>query len=62
MAPSAPTKLLLTPKEAAGALNINRSTLYQLIMRGTIPSILVGRARRIPVQALEQWIAEQIAA
>jgi excisionase family DNA binding protein len=55
-------KLLLTPREAARALSIDRSTLYVLLMRGDITSITIGRARRIPVKALEEWIAEQIAA
>lgn len=52
--------LLLTPAEAARALHVNRSTLYPLIMRGDIASILIGRARRIPVAALTQWIGEQV--
>jgi excisionase family DNA binding protein len=53
-------KLLLTPAEAAHALAIDRSTLYVLMMDGTIPSIKLGRARRIPLSWLEQWIADQI--
>jgi len=57
-----PLTLLLTPQEAADALAIDRSTLYELLMSGTIPSIKIGRARRIPVRALEQWIDEQLAA
>ena len=55
-------KLLLTPQEAAEALSINRSTLYKLLMRGEIPSILIGRSRRIPVHGLEEWITQQLAA
>ena len=54
--PLASNKLLLTPQEAAKALSINRSTLYALLMREEIPSILIGRARRIPVYVLEEWI------
>jgi excisionase family DNA binding protein len=60
--PVASNKLLLTPQEAADALSINRSTLYALLMRREIPSILIGRARRIPVQILEEWIAGKLAA
>jgi len=60
--PLASNKLLLTPQEAAKALSINRSTLYALLMREEIPSILIGRARRIPVQVLEDWIARKLAA
>ncbi len=60
--PLASNKVLLTPQEAADALSINRSTLYVLLMRGEIPSILIGRARRIPVQILEEWIAGRLVA
>ena len=60
--PIASSKLLLTPQEAADALSINRSTLYALLMHEEIPSILIGRARRIPVQVLEEWIAGKLAA
>jgi excisionase family DNA binding protein len=41
-------------------LHINRSTLYPLLMTGAIPSILIGRARRIPKAALEDWINFQL--
>ena len=60
--PIASNKLLLTPQEAARALSINRSTLYALLMREEIPSIQIGRAQRIPVHFLEEWIAEKLAA
>jgi excisionase family DNA binding protein len=60
--PAAPIQLLLSPQEAADALSINRTTLYALLMRGEIPSILIGRARRIPVRGLEEWIAGKLAA
>ena len=55
-------KLLLTPVEAAHLLSIDRSTLYDLLMDGTIPSIKIGRARRIPLKDLERWVADQTAA
>lgn len=52
-------KLVLTPQEAAGALSIDRSTLYQLLMCGEIRSFKIGRCRRIPLHALEEWIIRQ---
>jgi excisionase family DNA binding protein len=55
-------KLLLTPQEAAHALGINRSTLYTLLRSEEIASITIGRARRIPDEALEEWIAQHLAA
>jgi excisionase family DNA binding protein len=53
-------KKLLTVAEAAQAMGIGRSLLYRLVMSGEIRSVVVGgRARRIPVAALDEWIARQ---
>jgi excisionase family DNA binding protein len=49
--------LLLTPTEAARALSISRSLLYGLIMQNRIFSIKIGGARRIPRQALHEYVA-----
>lgn len=51
---------LLSVAECAIAMGISRAHLYSLVMRGEIPSIKIGRARRIPVSALEEWIARQL--
>jgi excisionase family DNA binding protein len=40
-------RLLLTPAEAARALGIGRSKLYELMRRGIVPSVLIGSCRRI---------------
>lgn len=48
---------LLTVTEAARRLALGRATTYQLVRRGEIPSIRVGRAVRVPVHALDAWIA-----
>jgi len=47
---------LYTPAEAAEALGISRSKLYQLLAAGRLESIRIGACRRIPVDALEQFI------
>jgi excisionase family DNA binding protein len=49
--------LLLTPAEAARALSISHSLLYGLIMQNRIFSIKIGGARRIPRQALHEYVA-----
>jgi excisionase family DNA binding protein len=49
-------KLLLTPEEAAEALNISRSMLYDLIRLRTIKSVKIGKARRIPAEAMRQYV------
>jgi excisionase family DNA binding protein len=49
-------RLLLTPLEAAQALAISRSKLYRLLADGTIPSVRIGANRRVPLQALTDFI------
>jgi excisionase family DNA binding protein len=57
-----PLRLLLTPAEAAKALGISRTSLYQLLMRKEIPSIRVGGSRRVPIAALQRYIEELLSA
>jgi excisionase family DNA binding protein len=52
--------LLLTTEEAANVLRISRSKAYELIASGRLPSITLGRSRRVPLDALRKWIADQI--
>ena len=41
-------------EEAAEALRIGRTMMFQLIGSGEIPSILIGRSRRISVDAIRE--------
>lgn len=54
-------KLLLNVEEAANALSLGRSKVYDLIAKGEIPSIKIHGSRRIPVDILREWIAAQSA-
>ncbi len=49
-------KLLLTVDEVAQALRIGRSHAYAYILNGDIPSVKLGRSRRIPLAALSEFI------
>ncbi len=49
-------KLLIKPMEAARMLSIGKTTIYELLATGEIPSIHIGRSIRIPAKALEEWI------
>ena len=51
-------KLLLTPTEAARALGIGRSKLYELMRAGLVESVRIGTSRRVPAAALEQLVRE----
>ncbi|MES9602158.1 helix-turn-helix domain-containing protein [Actinomadura sp. NPDC000929] len=49
-------KLLLTVPEAAQALSISRSKLYELLASGAIRSVRIDGARRIPLNALNDFV------
>ncbi len=49
-------KLLLTPEEAADALSIGRSKLYELISDGRLPSVRIDASRRVPISALLEFV------
>jgi excisionase family DNA binding protein len=47
---------LLTPEEAARRLSIGRTLMFSLLHSGAIPSVKIGRARRVRVQDLDEYI------
>ena len=49
-------KLLLTPGEAAKALSISRSKLYELIGPGRLSTVQIHASRRVPAQVLVESI------
>jgi excisionase family DNA binding protein len=52
----APAKLLLTMEEAAEAMSLGRTLMYQLVKGRQVRSIKVGRTRRIPTAALHEFV------
>jgi excisionase family DNA binding protein len=52
--------LLLTVDEAAARLSISRWTVYNLIRSGELASITIGRARRIPLEAVDKYITQRL--
>ena len=61
-AEAATPAILLRPEEAARMLRVSRSAIYGLIASGELRSITIGRRRRIPPKALEDYVARQLAA
>jgi excisionase family DNA binding protein len=51
-----PTKLLLTVTEASQVLAISRSKLYELLNSGHLPSVHIGRSRRIRMKDIEYFV------
>jgi excisionase family DNA binding protein len=50
------SRLLYTPEHAAAQLDIGRTHIYGLIARGELHSVKVGRNRRIPAAALQEYV------
>jgi excisionase family DNA binding protein len=53
--------MLLTVEEAARLIRIGRTTTYELVMRGRIQSVKVGRRRLVVRQGLNRYVAELLA-
>jgi excisionase family DNA binding protein len=51
-------RLLLTPEAAAEIIGVGRTKLYELLRSGAIESVRIGRARRIPADALEGYVSQ----
>jgi excisionase family DNA binding protein len=52
-------KLLLRIPEAAQMISVGRSTMYELVASGVVPSVRFGKSVRVPAQALEEWIRKK---
>jgi excisionase family DNA binding protein len=55
-AESAHGRGLLRVEEAAVWLGLSKRTMYELLNRGEIESVHIGRSRRIPFAALERFV------
>lgn len=53
-----PERLAYSPAEAAEALGVCRQTIHNLIVRGEIRSVKIGRSRRIPAAELVRLLGE----
>lgn len=51
---------LLTVPEVMAKLRLGRSTVYDLIRTRQLPSFTQGRARRIPAQAVADYINRKL--
>lgn len=51
-----PAPLLLTVPQVAASLRFSRARVYELVAAGVIPSIKIGRSRRIRVAALAAYL------
>ncbi|MFC9258645.1 helix-turn-helix domain-containing protein [Streptomyces hydrogenans] len=51
---------LLTVPEVMARLKLGRSTVYDLIRSRRLVSITIGRSRRVPADAVRDFIADRI--
>jgi excisionase family DNA binding protein len=49
-------RLLIRVSDAAKQLGLSRGSLYQLIAAGKFPSVRIGRAVRIPLELMIEWM------
>jgi excisionase family DNA binding protein len=49
-------RLLLKPEEAAAVLSIGRTKVYELIDRGDVRTVQIGRSRRIVRESLDEYV------
>lgn len=54
------THTALTVPEVMAALRLSRFKVYDLIRSGELPSFRIGRARRIPADAVHAFMQHQI--
>lgn len=55
-----PTDKLLKAVEVAQRLNISKAFAYQLMLRGDIPTVKIGSARRVKEADLINYIQQNI--
>jgi excisionase family DNA binding protein len=54
------TKRLLSVEELAQELGVGRTTAYALLWSGTIPSMKLGRLRRVRREDLDRFISQRM--
>jgi excisionase family DNA binding protein len=50
---------LLRPEDVQRILRIGRSKVYEMIARGELPMIRIGRVVRVPSRELDRWMEER---
>ena len=53
-------RLLYSPAEAASVASVSRPTIYRWMKIDGFPVAHIGGCTRIPVEAFQRWINEQV--
>ena len=51
---------LLTVPEVMARLKVGRTAVYHLIRTRRLPSLTIGRSRRVPVDGLRSYLASRL--
>ena len=51
--------LLLRANEVAHLLGLGRSKVYELMQSGELPTVRIGTAIRVPMNALTDWVKDR---
>ena len=54
-------KLTYTVVEAAAALGVSKTVMYQIVRTEGFPVIVLGKKRVIPIEAFKRWMEERAA-
>ncbi|MFI1969788.1 helix-turn-helix domain-containing protein [Streptomyces cinnamoneus] len=57
-----PTLVGLTVAEAARRIGIGRTKMYEYVTSGEIASVKIGSLRRIPAEAVNEFLARRLSA
>lgn len=52
--------ILINVDEAARLLGLGRSKTYELVLSGQLRSLKIGRSRKIPKQALDEFVRSRL--
>jgi excisionase family DNA binding protein len=50
-------RMLLRPEEVARSLAIGRTAVFELIRTGELRSVKIGKSRRVPVDAVTEYVS-----
>jgi excisionase family DNA binding protein len=51
---------MLTPRQVQRILQLSPSTVYRMMTSGEIPSIRIGRSRRVPASAVDRYFNREL--
>lgn len=51
--------LLVKAEQGARMLGVGRATFYSMMAAGILPTVRIGRAVRVPLKGLREWVEKQ---